>query len=125
MPPRAGEVSGAAPSFFWQVDHHEARRFIEQNPWFAGMPFLMLESATPGAARLEVDGMSPGEIHRRCFELFVMRHCAMRRPTTFSVRDDATFRPLRRPKPGRQSSRHGLWHVRPAWRNTPFASLSC
>lgn len=27
--------------------------------------------------------MSPGEIHRRCFELFVMRHCAMRRPTDF------------------------------------------
>lgn len=96
MPPRSGEVSGAAPSFFWQVNHHEARRFIEQNPWFAGMPFLMLESATPGAARLEVDGKSPGEIHRRCFELFVMRHCAMRRPTTFSVRDDATFRPLRK-----------------------------
>lgn len=96
MPPKTGEVSGGAPSFFWQVDRHEARRFIEQNPWFAGMPFLMLESATPGVARLEVESKSAGEIHRRCFELFVMRHGAMRRPTTFSVRDDATFRSLRK-----------------------------
>jgi hypothetical protein len=94
MPPRTGEVSGGVPSFFWQVDRHEARRFIEQNPWFAWMPFLMLESTTPGVAKLEVDRKSAGEIHRRCFELFVMRHVAMRRPTTFSVRDDATFRPL-------------------------------
>jgi len=96
MPPRAGEASGGAPAFFWQVDRHEARRFIEENPWFAGMPFLMLESATPGLARLEVEGKSAGEIHRRCFELFVMRHGAMRRPTTFPVRDAAAFRPLRK-----------------------------
>ncbi len=96
VPPRTGEVSGGAPSFFWQVDRCEARRFIEQNPWFAGMPFLMLESATPGVVKLGVEGNSAADIHRRCFELFVMRHCAMRRPTTFSVRDDATFRPLRK-----------------------------
>lgn len=39
-----GSVRCGTLLLFWQVDHHEARRFIEQNPWFAGMPFLMLES---------------------------------------------------------------------------------
>ncbi|MDF1658759.1 MAG: hypothetical protein P1U58_14185 [Verrucomicrobiales bacterium] len=93
IPPRADEESGAAPSFYWQVDRHEAPRLFEQNPWFAGMPFLMLESAKPGVATIDSESKCVSEIHRRCFELFVMRHHAMRRPKTFSVCGRA-FQPL-------------------------------
>lgn len=93
IPPRAGEESGATPSFYWQVDRHETSRLFEQNPWLAGMPFLMLEAPSPGVATLNADSRSSREIHRRCFELFVMRHHAMRRSKTFSVRGRA-FQPL-------------------------------
>jgi len=94
MPPRPGEESSAAPTFYWQVDGDEVRRFLERNPWFAGMPFLMLESPTPGAATLGVSGGCASEIERRCFELFIMRHRAMLRPNTFTVHA-GTFQPLR------------------------------
>ncbi len=91
--PRAGEESCAAPSFYWQVAQGEARRFLEENPWFVGLPFLVLESDSPGVAALAPDGGSTAEIQRRCLELFVMRHQAMRRPNTFSVEARA-FQPV-------------------------------
>lgn len=92
--PRAGEESGAAPSFYWQVNQHEAPQLVEQNPWFVVMPFLMLESAAPGTSTLEVKTKCVSEIHRRCLDLFVMRHQAMRRPNTFTV-NDRIFQPFR------------------------------
>lgn len=91
--PRAGEESAAAPSFFWQAEQSEARRFLEENPWVVGLPALVLESDRPGVAVLSLDGGVVGEIHRRCLELFVMRHHAMRSSTTFSVEARA-FQPV-------------------------------
>lgn len=80
------ENSGGVPAFYWQVDRREARRFLGENPWFAGLPFLMLESAVPGVVALDPDKGCGGEIQRRCLDLFVSRHQAMRRPRFFSAK---------------------------------------
>lgn len=93
MPPTGGEESAAAPCFYWQVDRHEARQLLEHESWLAGLPFLILESVQPGVPGLDVEGKGLCEIQRRCFELFVMRHQAMRRPKTFAVNNRA-FQPL-------------------------------
>ncbi|MCG8602306.1 MAG: hypothetical protein MI807_19335 [Verrucomicrobiales bacterium] len=91
--PSVGEVSGAAPNLYWQVEQTEARRMVEENPWFTSLPTLILEADRPGVSALAPDGSVAGEIHRRCLDLFVMRHHAMLRSTTFAV-ESKPFQPV-------------------------------
>lgn len=77
LPVAAGAPPAAVPSFYWTIPRHDASKLLGENPWLAGLPFLMLESDAPGGVTLDPNRGCVGAIFRQHFDLFVQRHNAM------------------------------------------------
>ena len=87
-------VSSGVPSFFWTLSRTEFTKFRKENPWFPGLPALILEAESAGNPLLDPSGPVIAEIMRRSMDLFLRRHNAMGTCREISARD-ALFHPVR------------------------------
>ncbi|MAS93079.1 MAG: hypothetical protein CMO55_07765 [Verrucomicrobiales bacterium] len=86
-----GVRSSGVPGFYWQVCKRDLPALIEENPWFIGVPFALLETSKSGNA--VVDPYSPPvhDLLYRCKDLATMRHAAMGNSRQFRT-DGKDFR---------------------------------
>ena len=89
-----GIRSSGVPSFYWQIAKDDLVPFLRDNPWFAGIPAVILETAKPGAAFLDPLKGCVATLLQLSRDLVARRHAAMGQAKTI-YSDGKTFQPYR------------------------------
>ena len=89
-----GIRSSGVPSFYWQIARDDLAPLLRDNPWFAGVPGVILETAKPGAAFLDPSKGSAAALLHLSKDLVTRRHAAMGKGQTIYT-DGKTFQPYR------------------------------